>query len=81
MIRPAVDQISYARRVYCNVLETLEFFVTGKTTYILHTAVGFYPDFDIIKYIKENGGKLILSGDSHSADAIGFAFSDYEYLL
>ncbi len=40
-----------------------------------------YPDYQIIKYIKNNGGRFILSGDGHSTDAIGFSFSDFEYLL
>ncbi|MBQ8204154.1 MAG: histidinol-phosphatase [Clostridia bacterium] len=38
-----------------------------------------YPDEDIIRYIKENGGKFILSSDSHSADTVAFDFQNPSY--
>ena len=38
-----------------------------------------YPAAPIIQYIKEKGGKLILSGDAHSADALCYRFEDFEY--
>jgi histidinol-phosphatase (PHP family) len=37
-----------------------------------------YPSSEIIDYIKQNGGKLILSSDAHSAENIGFDFDKYE---
>lgn len=36
-----------------------------------------YPNYDLIKYIVENGGKLILSSDSHSKEAVMFEFEKY----
>ena len=33
-----------------------------------------YPSNDIIEYIKEKGGKFILSSDSHNKDNLGFMF-------
>lgn len=40
-----------------------------------------YPSLDLINYIKEKGGKLILSSDSHSAENICFQFDKWEKLL
>lgn len=40
-----------------------------------------YPDIRIIDYIRQHGGRFILSSDSHSADTIAFGFEKYEYLL
>ena len=40
-----------------------------------------YPSFDLIDYIKEKGGKFILSSDSHSAENLCFEFDKWEYLL
>ena len=40
-----------------------------------------YPDIKIIDYIKRNGGRFILSSDSHSADMIAYGFDRFEYLL
>ena len=40
-----------------------------------------YPHTDIIKIIKENGGKLILSSDSHNANNIAFQFDVWQKLL
>lgn len=40
-----------------------------------------YPSHDIIDYIKEKGGKFILTSDSHWADMIGSHFEQYKYLL
>ena len=33
-----------------------------------------YPSADIIAYLKERGGELILSSDAHSTDAIAYGF-------
>lgn len=40
-----------------------------------------YPASDIIDYIKNKGGKLILSSDSHRADTLCFKFEDFSSLL
>lgn len=40
-----------------------------------------YPSKDIIAYIKEHGGRLILSSDCHAADKITCAFDECEKLL
>ncbi len=40
-----------------------------------------YPDNRIIDYIRQRGGRFILSSDSHSSDTIAFGFERYEYLL
>ncbi|MBE6827938.1 MAG: histidinol-phosphatase HisJ family protein [Ruminococcaceae bacterium] len=40
-----------------------------------------YPSEKMIKYIKERGGKFILSSDSHSVDTIGFDFPKYEKFI
>ena len=40
-----------------------------------------YPSVEIIDYIKQNGGRLILSSDAHSAENLMFEFDKYEYLL
>ncbi len=40
-----------------------------------------YPADDIIAYIKQKGGKFILSSDAHSANVIGYRFEDFESLL
>ncbi len=40
-----------------------------------------YPNLDMIKYIKQNGGKLILSSDSHSKDTIMYKFDMFDTLL
>ena len=40
-----------------------------------------YPNEEIIAYIKEKGGRLILSSDAHSAEAISYRFDEYEALL
>ena len=39
-----------------------------------------YPSPELIDYIKKQGGKLILSSDSHSAKHIGFEFDKWEHL-
>lgn len=36
-----------------------------------------YPSLDIIKYIRDKGGKFILSSDSHSADTVAYQLSDW----
>ncbi len=40
-----------------------------------------YPGREIIDYICERGGKLLLSDDAHTADAIGFGFDRYSELI
>ncbi len=40
-----------------------------------------YPNADMIKIIKENGGEIILSSDSHSKENIAFEFSKWRKLL
>ncbi len=39
-----------------------------------------YPSSDILAYIKEKGGKLIISSDSHSKENIAYLFDKYESL-
>ena len=39
-----------------------------------------YPNEDMIAYIKEHGGRFVLSSDAHSTDAIAYRFEDYEAL-
>lgn len=36
-----------------------------------------YPNADIIEYIRDKGGKFVLSSDSHSADTIAYQLSDW----
>lgn len=40
-----------------------------------------YPSYDIVRYLKEKGARLILSSDSHKKDTLCFAFNKYAYLL
>lgn len=40
-----------------------------------------YPDNNMVCYIKEKGGRLILSSDSHDKNNLLFAFKEYEELL
>jgi len=40
-----------------------------------------YPDLETICYIAESGGKLILSGDSHSKDTLCFQFKKWNNVL
>lgn len=37
-----------------------------------------YPAFKAIEYIKDKGGKFILSSDSHQKETIGFGFKEYK---
>lgn len=37
-----------------------------------------YPADDIKEYILQNGGKFILSSDSHTADTLAFKFEEYK---
>lgn len=39
-----------------------------------------YPSSDIISYIKERGGRFVLSSDAHSSDAIAYRFDENEAL-
>ena len=36
-----------------------------------------YPSKEIVTYIREHGGKLVLSSDAHSADAIAYGFDRF----
>lgn len=40
-----------------------------------------YPSNNIIDYIRDNGGRFILSSDAHCAENICYKFSEYENLL
>ena len=40
-----------------------------------------YPSADMIAYIRERGGRFVLSSDAHSIDAIAYRFEEYEALL
>ena len=37
-----------------------------------------YPADDISEYIKNGGGRLVLSSDAHRAEDIAFAFERYD---
>ena len=37
-----------------------------------------YPSYDILKYIFEKGGKVVLSSDAHTKDALLYKFDEYE---
>jgi histidinol-phosphatase (PHP family) len=37
-----------------------------------------YPSPDIIAYIRDKGGRFVLSSDAHSVDAIGYGFERFE---
>ena len=39
-----------------------------------------YPSAEIIAYIKEHGGRFVLSSDAHSAENITYKFEEYEAL-
>ncbi len=36
------------------------------------------PDYEILEYLAEKGGKAILSSDAHAAENIAFQFGKYE---
>ena len=36
-----------------------------------------YPSGEIVTYIREHGGKLVLSSDAHSTDAIAYGFDRF----
>ncbi len=40
-----------------------------------------YPSNDMINYIKENGGKFILSSDAHSIDGLCYQFTKWNDLI
>ncbi len=40
-----------------------------------------YPALDILEYIKEKGGKLILSSDSHSKENIAYQYDKWKHLV
>ncbi len=37
-----------------------------------------YPELQFLKYIKEKGGRVILSGDTHAAENLCYKFEEYE---
>ena len=37
-----------------------------------------YPSAEIQAYIKEHGGRFVLSSDAHSADALAYGFDQYD---
>ncbi len=39
-----------------------------------------YPSEEMIAYIKEKGGRFVLSSDAHSTDTIAYKFEEYEAL-
>ena len=39
-----------------------------------------YPSEEMIAYIKEHGGRFVLSSDAHSTDAIAYRFEEFEAL-
>ena len=40
-----------------------------------------YPALDVLEYIKEKGGKLILSSDSHSKENVAYQYDKWKHLL
>ncbi|MBQ9735067.1 MAG: histidinol-phosphatase [Clostridia bacterium] len=40
-----------------------------------------YPSFEMIEYIKEKGGKLVISSDSHNAQNVAFEFDKWKDLV
>ena len=40
-----------------------------------------YPSLDLLEYIKQKGGKLILSSDSHAKENVAFQYEKWAYLL
>lgn len=40
-----------------------------------------YPSAEMIAYIKERGGRFVLSSDAHSKENIAFKFEEYEALI
>ena len=40
-----------------------------------------YPSADMIAYIRERGGRFVLSSDAHSKDNVAYQFDDYESLI
>ena len=40
-----------------------------------------YPSADMIAYIREHGGRFVLSSDAHSADNVAYQFEKYEALI
>ncbi len=39
-----------------------------------------YPEMQFLKYIKEKGGRVILSGDTHAAENLCYRFEEYEHI-
>ena len=40
-----------------------------------------YPTPALLDYIKSHGGRVVLTGDSHAAETLCYAFDDWKYLL
>ncbi len=40
-----------------------------------------YPHKELTDHIKQNGGRLVLSSDAHSAENLCFKFEEFEYLV
>jgi histidinol-phosphatase (PHP family) len=40
-----------------------------------------YPAPALLDYIKSHGGRVVLTGDSHAAETLCYAFDDWKYLL
>ena len=40
-----------------------------------------YPALNLIEYIKQKGGKIILSSDAHSVNNVAYRFEEYAHLL
>ncbi len=37
-----------------------------------------YPEMQFLRYIKEKGGRVVLSGDTHNAETLCYRFEEYE---
>ncbi len=70
--------LSAAKKAVDRILESGKVFEinTGAITRGLRTWA--YPDKRILDYIKEKGGKFILSSDSHSTESLCAYFQDYK---
>jgi histidinol-phosphatase (PHP family) len=40
-----------------------------------------YPSEEMREYIREKGGRFVLSSDAHSTDAIAYKFEEYEAMV
>lgn len=73
--------IDAAKKAVDKILESGKVFEinTGAITRGLRTQA--YPDKRIMDYIKEKGGKFILSSDSHSTESLCAYFGDYKSFI